>query len=131
MGTSSQYDARSRSPTAHERCEEDEDRAQTAQTTTELADENTLLLNSIEEIMTLIQTNRWPRAAALARRTSRQIHQKVAPYRVTTINQFAVGQIDRLISTERLEAIRWLRRVSKHIRRITHHISQAVVATGK
>ena len=53
----------------HERCEEDKDRAQTAQTTTELANENTLLLNSIEEIMKLIQTKRWLRAAELARRT--------------------------------------------------------------
>ncbi|MEM1253866.1 MAG: Na/Pi symporter [Cyanobacteria bacterium P01_H01_bin.21] len=115
----------------HERCEEDEDRAQTAQTTTALANENTLLLNSIEEIMKLIQTNRWLKAAALARLTSRQIHQKVAPYRATTINQVAVGQIDLLTSTERLEAVRWLRRVSKHIRRITYHMSQATIATGK
>ena len=115
----------------HERCEEDEDRAQTAQVTTELANERTLLINSLEEIMALIQANRWPMAAELAHRISRQIHQKVEPYRATTINQVAVGQIDVLTSTERLEAIRWLRRVSKHVRRITQHMSQAVIAMGK
>ena len=115
----------------HERCEEDEDRAKTAQATIELEKEKSLLINSIEKIMELLCSDRWQAAADRAHETSRQIHQKVGPYRTTTINQVAVGEIDVLTSTERLEAIRWLRRVSKHIRRITYHMGQAILAIGK
>jgi phosphate:Na+ symporter len=43
----------------------------------------------------------------------------------------ANGQIDVLTGTAQLEAIRWLRRVSKHIMRITQHLSQASLASGK
>lgn len=49
----------------------------------------------------------------------------------SSLNQVAAGQIDVLTSKERLEAIRWLRRVSKHIRWITDHMSQAVLAIGQ
>ncbi|ESA34187.1 na pi-cotransporter family protein [Leptolyngbya sp. Heron Island J] len=115
----------------HERCEEDEDRAKTAQATLELMAEKNLLIDSIQKIMMLVQAGRWQAAADQARTTSSQIHHKVEPYRATTITQAAVGQIDVLTSTERLEAIRWLRRVSKHIRRITDHMSQAVLAVGQ
>lgn len=114
----------------HERCEEDEDRAKTAQMTLELIAEKNLLINSIQKIMKSLQTGHWQTAAQQARVAARQIHHRVEPYRATTINQVAVGQIDVLTSTERLEAIRWLRRVSKHIRRITDHMSQAVLAVG-
>ncbi|MEM9483719.1 MAG: Na/Pi symporter [Cyanobacteria bacterium P01_F01_bin.116] len=115
----------------HERCEEDEDRAKTAQTAMELIEEKNLLIESIGKIMGLIQTNRWQSAVDCARATSKQIHHKVEPYRAATINQIATGQLDVLTGTEHLEAIRWLRRVSKHIRRMTHHMTQAILATGK
>ena len=115
----------------HERCEEDADRAKTAQVTMELVDEKNLLVDSIQKIMALIQAERWQAAGNQARIVSKQIHHRVEPYRATTINQVAEGQIDILTSTERLEAIRWLRRVSRHIRRITHHMNQALLAIGK
>lgn len=115
----------------HERCEEDEDRAKTAQATMALVEEKNLLIDSLQQIMGLIQSDRWQNATAHAHKISKHIHHKVEPYRTTTINQVAVGQLDVLTSTERLEAIRWLRRVSKHIRRITYHMNQAILATGK
>ncbi|MEL6247270.1 MAG: Na/Pi symporter [Cyanobacteria bacterium J06627_15] len=115
----------------HERCEEDEDRAKTVQATTELAEENQRLTDSIKETMALIEANRWQAAADRAHETSKQIHHKVELHRSTTIDQIATGQIDVLTGTERLEAIRWLRRVSKHIRRITDHMNQATLAIGQ
>ena len=48
--------------------------------------------------------------------------------RVQTVNQIANGQIDVLTGTARLEAIRWLRRVSKHVTRSTFHLYQAILA---
>jgi phosphate:Na+ symporter len=115
----------------HERCEEDEDRARTAQVTQELSEEYHLLLESIQDIVALIQTHRWQAAADRAQEAASLIHRSVRPYRATTVSQIARGQIDVLTGTARLESIRWLRRVSKHITRITEHLNQAILAIGK
>ena len=115
----------------HERCEEEEGRAKTVQGTVELTAENGQLIGSIPEMITLVQANRWQAATKLARKTSKQIHRNVEPYRSLAIDQIATGQIDVLTGTERLEAIRWLRRVSQHIRRITEHMSRAILAIGQ
>lgn len=115
----------------HERCEEDEDRAYTAQKTKDLAAEYALLVDSIEQEIAALQNNHWDQAAHIAAEAAQQIHQKVRPYRESTIQQMAQGKVDVVQGTARLEAIRWLRRVSKHIARITEHMQQATLALGK
>lgn len=115
----------------HERCEEDEDRAHTVQKTPDLAVEYQVLTDSIAGEIAALQKNRWDQAAHTAAIAAKQIHQKVHPYRDLTIAQIAKGDIDVVQGTARLEAIRWLRRVSKHIARITQHMQQATLAIGK
>lgn len=115
----------------HERCEEDEDRARTVQTTIELEDERQILTDTIQDVMDLIQANQWQTAADRASQTADLIHQKVRPYRELTLKQVASSQIDVFVGTARLEAVRWLRRVSKHITRIAEHMNQAMLAIGQ
>jgi phosphate:Na+ symporter len=115
----------------HERCEEEADRASKAQATVELQADCQLLIASIQEITDLLQTNQWYRAASRADVAAKQIHRKVRPYRETTMAQIASGQLDVYAGTDQLEAIRWLRRVSKHIARISQHMSQAILALGQ
>ncbi|MGK7929213.1 MAG: Na/Pi cotransporter family protein [Spirulina sp.] len=115
----------------HERCEEEEDRSQTVRATTELEEEHHLFIESIQEMIALVPTHRWQAAADRARETSQRIHHKVRPYRSDTIDRIAKGQIDVLTGTERLEAIRWLRRASKHIARITQHLNVAFLAIAQ
>lgn len=115
----------------HERCEEDEDRAHTVQKTPDLAVEYQVLTDSIADEIVALQKNRWDHAAQTAVIAAKQIHRKVQPYRDLTIAQMAKGDIDVVHGTARLEAIRWLRRVSKHIARITEHLQQATLAIGK
>ena len=112
----------------HERCEEDEDRAQTAQATPELIEDSQLLLVTLQNLVRFVQEQRWQTATQEVKQVSALIHHKVKPYRVQTVNQIATGQIDVLTGTARLEAIRWLRRVSKHITRSTLHLYQAILA---
>ena len=112
----------------HERCEEDEDRAQTARATPELMEESQLLLVTLQNLVRLVQEQRWQTATEQAKQASALIHHKVKSYRVQTVNQTANGQIDVLTGTARLEAIRWLRRVSKHVSRSTFHLYQAILA---
>ncbi|MDJ0704875.1 MAG: Na/Pi symporter [Leptolyngbyaceae cyanobacterium MO_188.B28] len=115
----------------HERCEEEEDRANTAKSTVELTKECDLLVVSIQDIVKNIHEKRWLEASQNASDVSAHIHKQVKPYRDITISQIADGQIDIPLGTARLEAIRWLRRVSKHIRRITQYLSQTSLASGK
>lgn len=115
----------------HERCEEDEDRAQTVQQTNELTEYQDCLIQSIQDIQTATQFNQWQRAAAIAKSTADLIQQQVKPYRETTVHQIANASLDVQSGTERLEAIRWLHRVSKHIMGITTHMNQAILAAGQ
>lgn len=115
----------------HERCEEDEDRASTVKLTLDLAPEHQLLIEAMGETLTLVQANRWDNAAHRANLAAEVIHKKVRPYRQGTMTQVGSGQIDVVSGTARLEAIRWLRRVSKHINRICHHMNAALLAIGK
>ncbi len=115
----------------HERCEEEEDRAMTARATEELAEECALLISTIRDIVVHIENNEWLRAAEKAGETSSKIHTKVRPYRKAVMERIASGVYDVNVGTNKLEAIRWLRRVSKHIARITEHVEAAILASGK
>jgi len=115
----------------HERCEDEEDRANTVRATEELAEEHALMLQTIHDTLDCIQSNRWDKADHLASQTSTYIHRKVRPYRQATLAQVASGAFDVATATSRLEAIRWLRRVSKHLARINQHMHQAMVAIGQ
>ena len=115
----------------HERCEEDEERAVTARDTAELAEECSLLINSIRSIINDIENNNWLQAAENAKAAAAKIHVKVRPYRRSVIAGIANGTFDVYTGTGKLEAIRWLRRVSKHIERITEHVQLSVPARGE
>ncbi len=115
----------------HERCEEDEERAITARETEELAEECSLLINSIGSIIIDIEASNWLKAAEKAKDTAAKIHIKVRPYRRSVMAGIAGGTFDVYLGTGKLEAIRWLRRVSKHIERITEHVQLSVLASGK
>lgn len=115
----------------HERCEEEEDRAITARSTEELREECTLLKETVNSVVTDIEENSWLQAAAQAKDAADKIHVKVRPYRKTVMEGIASGVHDADFGTGKLEAIRWLRRVSKHIARITEHVEASVLAAGK
>jgi phosphate:Na+ symporter len=115
----------------HERCEEDEDRAVTARTTPELAEECSLLISCVRSIVTDIEDNNWLQAAEKANDAASKIHLKVRPYRSSVMAGIARGTYDVYLGTGKLEAVRWLRRVSRHVARITEHVQLAVLASGK
>ncbi|MEW6145805.1 MAG: Na/Pi symporter [Thermodesulfobacteriota bacterium] len=115
----------------HERCEEDEDRAVTARDTPELAEECSLLISCVRSIVDDIEDNNWLQAAEKANDASSKIHLKVRPYRRSVMAGIARGTYDVYLGTGKLEAVRWLRRVSRHVARITEHVQLAVLASGK
>jgi phosphate:Na+ symporter len=115
----------------HERCEEDEDRAVTARDTPELAEECSLLISCVRSVVADIEDNDWLEAADKASGAASKIHLKVRPYRRSVMAGIASGTYDVYLGTGKLEAVRWLRRVSRHVARITEHVQLSVLASGK
>lgn len=115
----------------HERCEEDEDRAVTARDTAQLQTECAVLTEAIKEIIPYIENDDWFHAQEVAQKAGSLIHQSVSPFRASVMRRVAGDEIDPDTGTSNLEAIRWLRRVSRHISRITQHTYDSLVVSKK
>ena len=115
----------------HERCEEEEDRAITARDSLELSDYSRSLVETINGIFNDIETKSWTDASQRAAKTAAYIHDQVEPLREAIMAKIARDEIHVPEGTVRLEAIRWLKRVSKHIARVMQHYSEAELAAGK
>ncbi len=115
----------------HERCEEDEDRAITAREAAHLSSIQQSLVTVITEILHKIITGNWKEIVASSRQLELDITQQVDPMRHIIASSVASGRLDVPAATNYLEAIRWLDRVSHHIARISLHIQQAALASGK
>ncbi len=115
----------------HERCEEDEDRGITATKTPSLSEQCALLVDSNQAVRAAMARNAWREAARTARTTQDAIHEQVRPYRAEVVQQIASGAAAVPAGTASLEALRWLRRVSKHVARVTDYLGQAVAAAGR
>ncbi|MFO7629038.1 MAG: Na/Pi symporter [Prochlorococcaceae cyanobacterium] len=112
----------------HERCEEEQDRLRTAATSASLGPERQKLLATLKELLAWIQQGRWPLASSVARECAQQLHRRVDPYRQEVLAAVAQGLLDVDAGTTRLEAIRWLRRVSQHLERVCHHLGAIELA---
>jgi phosphate:Na+ symporter len=114
-----------------DRCIEQKQRAVTARQEAGLEEIRQLLTDGLLQMLQQVKNKNWNAAVDLTRQTSNDITEKVKPYRIQVMEQIAEGSIDVPTGTERLEAVRWLRRVSNHITSITHHFADAVQAIGK
>ena len=115
----------------HERCEEEEDRAVTARETDKLTELRLKLIATIKDITVNVNEQHWFEAAQCANDTAVYLQEQAEVYRDIIMKKIASGEIEVPQGTEYLRAIRWLRRVSKHLARITHHLAQTVLASGK
>lgn len=115
----------------HERCEEEEDRAISARSTKDFNDMVKILSQSISDIIHYSKTRQWLKAKQSSKKAVLFIHKQTLHYRKKTASLIASDEIDVPEGSDRLEAIRWLKRVSIHINRINHHIRNAMIAAGK
>lgn len=114
----------------HERCEEEEDRAVTARRSVPLKSQREALIATIGGMIADIADDRWPAAIQRADAVRRDIHEAVRHYRENVIAQMAGGELDITRGTEQLQALRWLRRVTRHVSRISRHFYDSLLAAG-
>ncbi len=115
----------------YERCEEDEDRAITAREAADLSSTKQMLLHSINATLEGIMLDKWDDIVIQNREADMHISEQVDPMRDIIASAVVSGRIDVPEATDCLEAIRWLERVSHHLARISLHIQQARLASGK
>ncbi|OMH26626.1 hypothetical protein [Motiliproteus sp. MSK22-1] len=77
-----------------------------------------------------INDNRWLDADIHAKRSFWKIEAMADTYRETVAESIALGKLEVSEDSNRLEAIRWVRRVSKRISRVNHHHQKAVLASA-
>lgn len=115
----------------HERCEEEENRAKVVQSSSRLGKQRERLIDANKEMIELIPANRWEEIAGVAGTLQREIAETADQYRQLIAADIGTGLLDVYKGTARMEAARWLTRVSDHIARITHHMQLAALAAAK
>jgi len=115
----------------HERCEEEEYRARLVEKSPDLHSEHMHLITSNHKIISAISDKRFSDARKYARQNEKHIIRFMEPYRNMITEQMAKDEINIPLGTSKLEADRWLIRVSHHIARITFHMEKAVLYTAK
>ena len=113
----------------HERCEEEEYRAKLVQQSPGLHNEHELLITMNNKIIQAIYEKRFSDAKKYARKNEKRISKSMVPYRNMIAEKMAKDEISIPSGTRKLEAERWLVRVSHHIARITHHLEKSVLYT--
>jgi phosphate:Na+ symporter len=108
----------------HERCEEEPERLRTVVGSASLAGERQALQHLVERLIPLTLERQWQLSAAATQRCARRFAQRLDPYRDEVLARVAAGDLDVDGGTARLEAMRWLRRVSEHLERISSHLGQ-------
>ncbi|CAK6692100.1 Na/Pi symporter [Synechococcus sp. CBW1107] len=114
----------------HERCEEEPERASTVRQSGALQRERQDLLAALEQLEPLVEAQQWGEVARRSQATGRSLHRRVKPLRQGVMAEVANGSVEVELASQRLEAIRWLRRVSQHLGRISGHLEAAALARG-
>jgi len=115
----------------HERCEEDEDRAITLRDAQQFVNEKDIMILGIKSMMKAMATNDLQALQRHANNTKERLYKQLKPYRKIVVEQIARGELDVIIGTDYLEGIRWLKRVSWHLMRISFHYKRTILAAGK
>ncbi|MBN2768342.1 MAG: Na/Pi cotransporter family protein [Campylobacterales bacterium] len=115
----------------HERCEEEEYRARLVQKSLDLYSEDQSLITCNQAIIQAIASKRFSDARKYARKNEKHILQSMELYRSIIAEKIAEDEMTIPSGTSKLEAVRWLTRVSHHISRITFHMEKAVLHIAK
>ncbi len=110
----------------YDRCDEDKERAVTAANTPVLKPYLELLLTNTQQILFFTNDDKWQEAAELASDNAKEIHQFSQQYREKIVEEIGSNRLSMPEGVKQLEAIRWLRRVSKHIAKMTTYYSRCL-----
>ncbi|QOY54730.1 Na/Pi cotransporter family protein [Candidatus Sulfurimonas marisnigri] len=115
----------------HERCEEEENRAKTLRYNKHFTKEREIITLAIKSIIETMMSQQWHKMSKQAQMSKSALYKQLKPYRRMIVAKIARGEIDVQEGTDYLEGVRWLKRVSWHILRISFHYEEALLVAGK
>lgn len=114
----------------HERCEEQNYRANVARDAKELQEVKAVLLSAIELMLDSLANQEWTKSVKQTSDAKKEIDESYSEYRSNIIKMVGRGVLDIPEATRLLEARRWILRVSRHIAQINKHFAGATLAAG-
>lgn len=114
----------------HERCEEEDDRAEASKQFVSLHSLSEQLDQDIRLLTSYIANNNWQSAVQITQQLYSQINEQAEDYRQTMVNDMGQGLISAEQCWDALEAIRWMERVSNHLYRISYYLQEALLESG-
>lgn len=115
----------------HERCEEDTDRARVLHNNELLDKTRQTMLQGITKIQEQLVQHEWQTVLKTSKHLKKNMKRDYTRLREEVIEMMGHGDFDADLWDENLKAIRWARRVSEHVNKITHHLHDATLASGK
>ncbi|MGR8918137.1 MAG: Na/Pi cotransporter family protein [Gammaproteobacteria bacterium] len=115
----------------HERLDEEPERAQTVCSAPDFDGHREAFLDANRRLLELVEAGQWAEAKTVSAEASEAIHQLVKPLRAATSDAIARQALTVEGGTDRFAAVRWLRRVGRHVARVSYHLEQAAVAAGR
>ena len=112
----------------HERLEEEPTRARTARETPELDPQRTAFIDANRDLGEDIATARWDQTCMASIAASDNIAALAEEFRVSIAADMASRVLSIEAGTRRLEAVRWLNRVARHVARVSFHLQAAARA---
>lgn len=122
----SQFHAMDHLQRLHDRCFEDARRANIAANMQELSDDRDKMIAAMVLISNDMDQDQLFNAAERSGVLSAEVSSRVDVLRNQVMSSVASSQISVDEGTRRLEAIRWIDRVSEHVARLTHHLAAAM-----
>jgi phosphate:Na+ symporter len=114
-----------------DRCDDDFDRIATVRDTPELQSARDLLLEGITAAEHAFDTHQWSAASKKTANAGTAIEGMASPFRDATVAAMARGDVEGPKGAEMMHALRWARRVSKHVASIAKYLERAYQAAGK
>jgi phosphate:Na+ symporter len=114
----------------HERCEEDENRALLISKAKMFVKDKEIITSGIQMTLQDLSSKKWHKMFKHSRKTRLSLQRTLKMSRAVIVEEIAKGNMNVKEGTEYLESVRWLKRVSWHLSRISHHYEEALLAAG-
>ena len=115
----------------HERLDEEPERAQTVLKARDFDGHREAFVDANRRLLGLIEAARWAEARVSSAEAAEAVRKLVKPLRAATSEAVAAQALSVDSGTDRFEAVRWLRRVSRHLARVSFHLERAALAAGR
>jgi phosphate:Na+ symporter len=115
----------------HERCDEEPERGLRLPQTAGLLAPSQRFVQSLRETMSALAAKAFDRAESVSAEAAGRLRRQAADLRAGIMAEVASGHLAVPAGTRSLESLRWLRRVSYHVSRVTHYAMVLDVADSR